>query len=185
MDHVYQSPDKPLPTKKASSKSSSGNLVTVISAAIFVLLSFGVIIFLYNQNQNLKKQLSDYQIATPEAPTNPSPTPVSSLESPIVSSLSANSMVKSPLKVEGTVPAGWMFEGVFPIILLDSEKNVITQTSAEEVTPGSWQLGTPVEFTATLTFKNSSASGILVLENDNPSGNPASAKTFEIPIKFQ
>jgi hypothetical protein len=103
---------------------------------------------------------------------------------PAVTSPVPGSKVKSPLKVTGTVPAGWMFEGIFPIRLLDEGKNVIAQTSAKEVTPGSWQTGEPVEFTATLTFRAATGSGTLVLENDNPSGNPENSKTLEVPIKF-
>lgn len=166
-------------------KSGGNQAVTILSVATFILLAVGVIIFLYNQNQNLKKQLSGYLTATPEVSGEPSSTPAATVESPTVSSPSANSVVKSPLKIIGTVPSGWMFEGVFPVKLLDSEKNIIAQSSAKETIPGSWQSGEPVEFTATLTFKNSSGSGVLVLENDNPSGDPINAKTFEIPVKFQ
>lgn len=172
---------KPEFTKK---KKADNQTVTILSVASFILLALGTIAFLYNQNQNLKKKLAVFQIATPEASVVPSSTPSVQVESPVVSSPSANSVVKSPLKISGTVPAGWMFEGVFPIKLLDSEKNVIAQASAKEVVAGSWQSGEPVEFTATLTFKNATGSGTLVLENDNPEGDPANSKTFEIPIKF-
>jgi hypothetical protein len=164
-------------------KNSSNGLVTVLSFAVFIFFALGVIIFLYNQNQTLKKQIAGYQSSPTPTPTlTISQTP--SIELPVVSSPSANSKVKSPLKITGEVPAGWMFEGVFPIKLLDSEKNIIAQTNAKEAVAGSWQTGETVEFTATLTFKAATGSGTLVLENDNPSGDPANAKTLEIPINF-
>ncbi len=162
-------------------KKSSGDWTTILSFAVFILLALGVIVFLYNQNQTLKEKLAGYQ-ASPVASTEPSPTPSADL--PTISSPSANSKVKSPLKVTGTVPAGWMFEGTFPIKLLDTSKKVIAQTGAIEVTEGSWMEEGNVEFTANLIFKTSTGSGTLVLESDNPSGDPQNLKTFEIPVTF-
>ena len=157
--------------------------VSVLAIAIFIILSLGIVVFLYYQNQQLKKMLVNYQtpIGSPEPSaqaTTPNP------EMPTISSPSANMKVTSPLKITGTVPAGWMFEGVFPIKLVDSNKKLIVQGQAKEKIAGSWQSGNPVDFTATLTFKTASGSGLLILENDNPSGLPANSKTFELPIKF-
>lgn len=165
-------------------KKSSGDWVTILSVATFILLAFGVIVFLYDQNQTLKEKLAGYQgVAGPVTSTEPSLTPSADL--PTISSPSANSKVKSPLKVTGTVPAGWMFEGTFPVKLFDSDRKLIAQVGAKEVAPGSWQTGETVDFTATLTFKAATGSGTLVLENDNPSGDPVNTKIFEIPIVFQ
>lgn len=169
-------------TTSINKKKSSGNSA-IISFAAFIIFALGVIVFLYNQNQSLKTKLAKYETTTTLAPTpvpSASPTP----EQPIVTTPSVNSKVKSPLKVTGAVPAGWMNEGVFPIKLLDSEGNVIAQTSAKETVEGSWQSGKPSEFTATLIFKTASGSGIIVLTNDNPSGNPDNAKSFEVSVKF-
>jgi hypothetical protein len=159
--------------------------ISILAMAIFVVFSLGVVVFLYYQNQQLKNMLANYQptpSATPitTAPSSPTPNP----EMPVVSSPSANMKVLSPLKVAGTVPAGWMFEGVFPIKLVDSNRKLIVQGQAKEKVAGSWQSGGPVDFSATLTFKTSSASGFLILQNDNPSGNPATSKTFEVPVQF-
>ncbi len=154
-----------------------------MSFAVFILLALGVIIFLYNQNQTLKEKLAGYQeLPSPVASIEPSSKPSADL--PTVSSPSANSKVKSPLKVTGSVPAGWMFEGTFPVKLFDSDRNLISQVGAKEVVPGSWQTGETVDFTATLTFKAATGSGTLVLENDNPSGDHSNTKIFEIPVVF-
>lgn len=160
--------------------------ISILAMAIFVLFSLGVVAFLYYQNQQLKKMLVSYQptpVTSPLVTASPSPSPNS--EIPVVSSPSANTKIVSPLKITGKVPAGWMFEGVFPIKLVDSNKKLIVQAQAKETLPGSWQAGGPVNFTATLVFKASSGSGTLILENDNPNGIPANSKTFEIPVKFQ
>jgi len=180
---IAGNPEAVSPSPQFSGSKKSGNhLAPILSSAIFVLLALGVIIFLFNQNQTLKKQIAGYQ--TTPAPEATTPAPTMLPEQPTVSSPTANSKVKSPLKVSGVVPDGWMFEGVFPIKLLDSEENVLAQTSAKETVTGSWQSGEPVEFTATLTFKTATGTGTLVLENDNPSGNPENTKTFEIPVVF-
>ncbi len=168
---------------RQTDKKSSGSLAAVISFAVFILSALGVIIFLYSQNQSLKEKLAMYQVTPSPVPIlSPSPEPSSSI--PNVSTPAANSKIKSPLSIKGTIPAEWMFEGTFPIKLLDSDKKIIAQTGGAEVVPGSWMEGGMVEFTATLTFKNSSGSGTLVIENDNPSGLSENSKTFEIPIKF-
>ena len=160
--------------------------ISILAMAIFVLFSLGVVAFLYYQNQQLKNMLASYQ-ATPIPLV--SPTPIAEAETqkpemPTVSSPSANMKVVSPLKVIGTVPAGWMFEGVFPIKLVDVNRKLIVQGQAKEKLAGSWQGGLPVDFTTTLTFKTASKSGTLILENDNPSGTLENSKTFEVPVKF-
>lgn len=103
---------------------------------------------------------------------------------PVITSPQANSRISSPLRVKGTAPAGWMFEGVFPIKLLDENRKIIAQSQAKEVVPGSWNTGSDVEFNATLTFSTQAISGFLVLEKDNPSGLPEKAASFEIPVTF-
>lgn len=174
-------PDKNREEKTHSKKDYSW--ITTASIAIFILLSLGVVIFLFNQNQKLKKELAKYQtISTPKPVASQSPTP--NFEMPLVSSPSANTKVVSPLKVTGKVPAGWMNEGVFPIKLMDSKNKILAQGVAKEKIAGSWQSGNSVEFTTTLIFKTATGSGTLVLQNDNPSGLPEKDKIFEVPINF-
>jgi hypothetical protein len=152
----------------------------VASVTIFILLALSAVAFLYYQNQQLKNMLATYQPAPTATPaTTPNP------NEPIISSPSANMKITSPLKITGTVPTGWMFEGVFPIKLVDVNQKIITQGQAKEVVAGSWQSGSSVNFSATLTFKGATGSGNLILENDNPSGDPTKAQTFEVPVDFQ
>jgi hypothetical protein len=166
------------PTPKTS---NDNHWVSILAMAIFVVFALAVVAFLYYQNQQLKSMLASYQSQpTPVASASPTANP----GMPIVSSPSANMKVVSPLKVTGTVPAGWMFEGVFPIKLLDANQKLIVQGQAKEKVAGSWQSGGPVDFTATLTFKASTGSGTLVLSNDNPSGIPSNSKSFEVPVSF-
>lgn len=169
------------PTSTPAQEPKKGSPLAIIAVAIFTLLALAAVAFLYYQNQQLKGMLTNYQVQiTPTPITTPTP----NANEPIVSSPSANMKVVSPLKVTGTVPTGWMFEGVFPIKLLDSNDKVLAQGQGKEVTAGSWQSGKPVDFTATLVFKAATGSGTLVLSNDNPSGDPTKAQTFEVPVSF-
>ncbi len=123
---------------------------------------------------------------TPESTTQQSsPSATTTLDSkPLVTTPQPNTKVESPLTIKGTVPAGWMFEGVFPVKLLDSKRNFIAQTQAKEVTPGSWSSGQNVEFSAILNFSTTEQSGFIILEKDNPSGLPENAESFEINVRF-
>lgn len=157
--------------------------IVTASVAIFILLALAVVGFLYYQNQQLKNLLASYQsqaTPTPTATVSPAPNP----NMPSVSTPSANMKITSPLKVTGTVPAGWMSEGVFPIKLVDANQKLIVQGQAKEKVAGSWQSGNSVEFTATLIFEPASGSGKLILQNDNPSGLLSNLKTFEVPVVF-
>jgi len=89
-----------------------------------------------------------------------------------------------PLAIKGTVDSGWMFEGVMPVLLLDSSRNEIASGSAMETTPGAWQSGNPVNFSISFTFSTEATSGFLVFKSDNPSELPENQKTFELPVKF-
>jgi hypothetical protein len=167
------SPEAPNETQTGS------HWLPIASVAVFIILALGTVAFLYYQNQQLKGMLANYQ-PTPAATPVVTPNP----DEPVVSSPSANTKIISPLTVTGTVPTGWMFEGVFPIKIVDANQKVITQGQAKETVAGSWQSGSPVDFSATLTFKGATGSGTLVLSNDNPSGDPTKAQTFEVPITF-
>lgn len=112
------------------------------------------------------------------------PTPVITNPDIEINTPTPNSAVKSPLTVSGKIDSSWMFEGVFPIKILDSQKNVLVQNQGHEVEPGSWTNPGKIPFTATLNFKPTTTTGFLVIENDNPSGLPENQKTYEIPIKF-
>ncbi len=181
-------------------KDTGSGQFAVIAVAAFILLAIGIVIFLYRQNQTLKDELGKYiNTASPEPTASISPTPLSSPQStesgslasptpassPVITNIKAGQKIESPLTIKGTVPPGWMFEGVFPIKLIDSSGKIISQAQAKENIPGSWQSGLNVGFTATLIFEvESTGSGKIRLENDNPSGLPENNKRFDLNINF-
>lgn len=181
-DPNLQPPDS-IPTNANTVKNTKTPPITLISVSTFILLALSTIIFLYNQNRELKKIVATYQQTpspTPVAISTPTPNP----SKPIVTSPLPNSKVTSPLKVTGTVPSGWMFEGVSIIKLVDEKNKLIVQGQAKEVVPGSWTSGEPIAFGATLTFKTTAKSGFLILQNDNPSGIPEKSILFTVPVSF-
>lgn len=178
-------------------KKSHGIFFVVL--ALFALLITFVGAYLIYQNSQLRLELNKMPsplpspletplsapspIASASASISPSPTATSSAKPTLTSPL-PNSKVTSPLKVSGTAPAGWMFEGQLTLKLLDSKKKVITQGIGKETVPGSWQTGKPAQFSGTLTFTTIDTSGFLVVEAGNPSGLPENAKTYEVPVMF-
>jgi hypothetical protein len=100
-----------------------------------------------------------------------------------VTSPASNAAVTSPLEITGEARGTWYFEASFPIRLLDADGNEIAAHYAMAQTD--WMTTDFVPFTATLEFDPpATATGTLILENDNPSGLPEHAKHIEIPVTF-
>lgn len=94
-----------------------------------------------------------------------------------------NTQVSSPLTVTGAARGTWYFEASFPVRLLDGNGNEIAVVPAQA--QGDWMTTDFVPFIATLTFSPpSTATGTLVLEKDNPSGEPQNAASVSIPVTF-
>ncbi len=95
-----------------------------------------------------------------------------------------NATVSSPLVISGTARGTWYFEASAPIELRDASGKVIAQSHVDA--QGDWMTEEFVPFKATLTFPKQPAgsTGTLVLQNDNPSGDPERQKELLIPVKF-
>ncbi|HET6622528.1 MAG TPA: Gmad2 immunoglobulin-like domain-containing protein, partial [Candidatus Saccharimonadales bacterium] len=95
----------------------------------------------------------------------------------------AQDTVDSPLGVIGKAPGNWSFEASFPVVLKDANGQVIAETTAKM--QGDWMTDEDVPFAASLTFdKPATSTGTLVLQNDNPSGEPENDDSVSIPVKF-
>ena len=77
-------------------KTDNSNSLPVISMAIFVLVSLGIVIFFYYQNQTLKSELVKYQTATV------SPTPVATVVEKTASPSATPKSLKATTKVSPT-----------------------------------------------------------------------------------
>lgn len=94
-----------------------------------------------------------------------------------------NDTVTSPLTVTGEARGTWYFEASFPVRLLDGNGNQIAIAPAQA--QSDWMTENFVPFSVTLTFATPATStGTLILEKDNPSGEPANAAQIEIPVTF-
>lgn len=100
-----------------------------------------------------------------------------------VTSPKPNDTVMSPLTTRGEARGNWYFEATFPVKLFDVNGNLIAQHYAQA--QGEWMTTEYVPFSSTLTFAApTTATGTLVLENDNPSGLPEHDDQIRIPVRF-
>ncbi len=154
--------------------------IVAIALAVIIIVLVGVLFF-YN----------------PAAAPVPPASPFSSSNSPLAlvspdgalaiatSSLKAGQLVQPPLRLEGTVTGGgWFFEATFPIRIVDADGTVLGTTTARA--EGDWVSTGTVPWSAMLDFGAAhSATGTVVFMSDNPSGDPAKAKVFSVPIRFK
>lgn len=147
-----------------------------MSKLIYILLSIlvisGISYFLFIKDNNNVSNLIVKPLANKEEPI-------------VVVSPIKNAEISSPLVVSGRAIGSWFFEGSFPIVLLDSYKNVIAEGHA--TAQGEWTTNNFVKFIGTLQFNNyiKGQKGFLVLKRDNPSDIVENNKSLEIPIIFK
>ncbi len=95
----------------------------------------------------------------------------------------ANALVTSPLIVKGQARGTWYFEASFPVKLLDGNETEITVVPAQALSD--WMTPDFVPFSVALNFsKPATQNGTLVLQKDNPSGEPAHDASVRIPVRF-
>src|SRR3989304_192674 len=81
--------------------------------------------------------------------------------------------ISSPLVVKGRARGTWFFEASFPVIIKDSDGNVLAAVPAQA--QGEWMTTDWVPFEVTVEFEADttvSSRGALILQKDNPSGLP-------------
>ena len=119
----------------------------------------------------------------PSAASSSSSGPVAAMADITVAAPSANATVASPLTVTGEARGSWYFEASFPVRLLDA--NGLELAAAPAQAQGDWMTSDFVPFQATLTFAvPATATGTLVLQKDNPSGEPQNDASVTIPVSF-
>jgi hypothetical protein len=93
-------------------------------------------------------------------------------------------LIQSPVIVEGRARGTWFFEATFPVKLLDANRNVIASHYAQ--THEEWMTEDFISFKAQIEFtRPSTATGIIVLEKNNPSDLNEYDAEIEIPIRFE
>ncbi|MEK7140749.1 MAG: Gmad2 immunoglobulin-like domain-containing protein [Patescibacteria group bacterium] len=95
----------------------------------------------------------------------------------------SDEVVTSPFTIKGQARGNWYFEASFPVKLLDANGAVLVSHYA--TAEGEWMTTEFVPFEVTLTFdKPTTTTGTLVLEKDNPSGEPQFDDSISIPVRF-
>jgi hypothetical protein len=70
------------------------------------------------------------------------------------------------------------------VVLKNSDGSVLSKTPARLT--GDWMTTNYVPFTVTLNFdKPVSSTGTLILQKDNPSGDPSKDDSVQIPVTFK
>lgn len=83
--------------------------------------------------------------------------------------------------VKGQARGPWYFEASFPVKVLDKDGNVLASVPAQA--EGDWMTTDFVSFTAALSVPASySGPATLVLQKDNPSGDPSKDASLSFPI---
>ncbi len=136
-------------------------IVLIIIAGLFLIFDIG------------RKNVVPNNNATSTATTT---IPEIILYSPV-----ANQEVHSPFTITGKAKGNWYFEASFPIELVDMNGKVIFQTHADALTD--WMTTDFVEFKAVINYPaTSTGNALLILKNDNPSGDPIRDKSITIPV---
>lgn len=102
----------------------------------------------------------------------------------VVMSPDLSKPLKSPVTLTGKVSGLFFSEGVFPVVLRDSQGREIARTLARA--DGEWMTEEDVSFTAVLQFTSvSGASARLVFEKDNSSGLPENdfSRSFDVTLQ--
>lgn len=122
----------------------------------------------------------------------PEPIPVTPTEVPDphadlirVTSPTPNALVTSPLSITGEARGNWFFEASFPLRLLDANGNAVPLEPGYVMATGEWMTTDFVPFESTHTFSPpTTATGTLILQKDNPSGESQFDDSFSIPVRF-
>jgi Immunoglobulin-like domain of bacterial spore germination len=152
-----------------------------IPLTILALLGLGTAISFILPKHDAQSQ-TDVQTSIASTTTIP-PLMISSGSPIVVFIPSSGEMVSSPLHISGEARRNWFFEASAPVELRDTSGTVLAHGSAQA--QGDWMTSNYVPFVATLTFTTpTSTTGLLVLKNDNASGELANQKELDIPLRF-
>ncbi len=116
--------------------------------------------------------------------------PVENIATPIVTgnagdlvslSVAPGQNVVGPIVLTGAVKNAYFFEANIIVKVMDAGMNTLLTTNGTATTD--WMTVAPVSFTSNVNFTGlPSGPGYIVLENDNPSGDPALLKQIFIPV---
>ncbi len=102
----------------------------------------------------------------------------------VIDSPKIGDIVTSPIRVTGKAKGNWFFEANIPVMLKDENGTVIAQQGMHA--DGDWMTTDYVNFSGMLSFPTPTTDyGVLIINNDNPSGLPEFDKSFVVPVRFK
>ncbi|HVU06743.1 MAG TPA: Gmad2 immunoglobulin-like domain-containing protein [Candidatus Paceibacterota bacterium] len=102
---------------------------------------------------------------------------------PFLTSPASGAAISSPVHMTGEARGNWYFEASFPIEIVSANGTVLGTGHSNATSD--WMTANFVPFTADISFNaGSSSAGFIRIKNDNPSGDPARDKHFDIPVMF-
>ncbi|OGE88281.1 MAG: hypothetical protein A3J07_00615 [Candidatus Doudnabacteria bacterium RIFCSPLOWO2_02_FULL_49_13] len=101
-------------------------------------------------------------------------------------------LVTSPLSVSGSARGSWFFEANIPVTLKDQNGLVLAQKGFSAGGGSAfggqvnWMTEDYVPFSGTLEFATPTTDfGVLIINKDNPSGDPQFDAAFAVPVRFK
>ena len=150
-------------------------IIIIIPILFFVLVLTGLI-FDWGRRDVDAPGIENINVATSSTENTAKELPIS------VKNIKDGQTISSPLFIEGSARGYWYFEASFPVELVDLEGNILGNTIA--YAQSDWMTTEYVDFIAYMEFTKPAHSNkaLLVLNKDNPSGNPDMDQAIFIPV---
>lgn len=101
-----------------------------------------------------------------------------------VTSVKADDLITSPLRLTGEARGNWYFEASFPVVLQDANGKILAQAPIQAI--GEWMTTEFVPFDTLFTFPQSTTdTGTLTFHKDNPSALPQFDASISFPVRFR
>jgi len=141
----------------------------IFTVIILIIITLLVLVFDWGRRGTKLSQIDVNSTSTTEMPI-------------VVNNIKDNQVVSNPIKIVGKARGNWFFEASFPIQLVDADGNILASTAAKA--ESDWMTTDFVNFNAELTYTKATSTrrALLVLNKDNPSGNPDFDQSIFIPV---
>ena len=141
----------------------------IFTVIILIIITLLVLVFDWGRRGTKLSQIDVNSTSTTEMPI-------------VVNNIKDNQVVSNPIKIVGKARGNWFFEASFPIQLVDADGNILASTAAKA--ESDWMTNDFVNFNAELTYTKATSTrrALLVLNKDNPSGNPDFDQSIFIPV---
>lgn len=137
------------------------------------------------------QQLEAEKVQGVQSFSNSTPTPIPVIQSEVVVDKPKANALLSGNKVEivGRAKGSWFFEANMVCKLMDGNTRQIGKIGCHATE--NWMQEGYVDFEGTIWIRGLPSTtpifktGWLIIENDNPSGDPKNLKQFKVPVKFK